>query len=214
MFDEFRRVFGARRDVVSSAGLPWRDDALLTVPGYSSFMDEFAGASFRGGLYRLHDDESGPAAAQWISEMFPTTDIRPFAFDWLGRQFGFDAAAAEDARFRSVLLVEPGTGEILTIPATFDDFHASTLHEYEDAALASGFFLEWVNECGPTLPISHDYCVGYRVPLFLGGADAVTNLELTDMAVYWGVTGQLWLATRAMQPGTGLGSVSIGRGDS
>lgn len=146
--------------------------------------------------------------------MFPTTDIRPFAFDWLGRQFGFDAAVAEDARFRSVLLVEPGTGEILTIPATFDEFHDSTLHEYEDAALASGFFLEWVNECGPTLPVSDDYCVGYRVPLFLGGADAVTSLELTDMSVYWGVTGQLWLATRAMQPGTGLGRVGIGRGDS
>jgi len=187
---------------------------LVTVPGYSLFMDEFAGASFRGGLYRVHDDESGPAAAQWISEMFPATDIRPFAFDWLGRQFGFEVTLAEDARFKSVLLVEPGTGEVLTIPATFDEFHDSTLHRYEDAALASGFFSEWVDASRPMLPISHDDCVGYRVPLFLGGADTVPNLELTDMSVYWGVAGQLWLATRALQPGDGIGGVSIESGDS
>jgi hypothetical protein len=32
---------------------------------------------------------------------------------------------------------------------------------------------------------------GYVTPLFLGGADVVGNLELTDTDVYWQLTSQL-----------------------
>ena len=34
-------------------------------------------------------------------------------------------------------------------------------------------------------------CVGYKVPLFLGGADDIGDLELADLDVYWTITGQL-----------------------
>ncbi|WP_434798222.1 T6SS immunity protein Tdi1 domain-containing protein [Terrisporobacter vanillatitrophus] len=33
--------------------------------------------------------------------------------------------------------------------------------------------------------------MGYKVPLFLGGEDDISNLEEIDMEVYWSVTGQL-----------------------
>lgn len=37
----------------------------------------------------------------------------------------------------------------------------------------------------------HGECAGYKVPLFLGGADEVSNVEKVDATVYWSITQQL-----------------------
>jgi hypothetical protein len=42
--------------------------------------------------------------------------------------------------------------------------------------------------------IQFDECVGSKVPLFLGGVDGVENLDVTDLDVYWTLTGQLRVA--------------------
>ncbi len=36
-----------------------------------------------------------------------------------------------------------------------------------------------------------DECVGYQTPLFLGGVDATTNLEICDVDVYWTLSAQI-----------------------
>ncbi len=46
-----------------------------------------------------------------------------------------------------------------------------------------------------------------QAPLFLGGADEVGNLELSDMEVYWDMTSQLWEAVRDLPEGTKIGNV-------
>ena len=38
---------------------------------------------------------------------------------------------------------------------------------------------------------SYKNCVGYKVPLFLGGKDAISNYEETDMEVYWSISAQI-----------------------
>jgi len=88
-----------------------------------------------------------------------------------------------------VLLFDIGAGEALEIPTAFSDFHDVELTEYTDAALASDFFEQWLH-VHPE-PIPFDRCVGYDVPLFLGGTDDLRNLSLTDLDVYWTLTGQL-----------------------
>jgi hypothetical protein len=45
-------------------------------------------------------------------------------------------------------------------------------------------------------------CVGYRKPLFLGGADNLTNVEMLDLDVYWTLTAQLIAKTRGLPAGT------------
>jgi hypothetical protein len=42
-----------------------------------------------------------------------------------------------------------------------------------------------------TQPLDHNKCVGYKVPLFLGGEDEISNLDELDMEVYWSIIGQL-----------------------
>lgn len=74
----------------------------------------------------------------------------------------------------------------------FSQFHDSELTEYADAALAASFVDQWL--AAHPAAIQFDECVGSKVPLFLGGVDGVENLDVTDLDVYWTLTGQLRVA--------------------
>ncbi|GAA1701010.1 hypothetical protein GCM10009745_55090 [Kribbella yunnanensis] len=161
----------------------------------------FGGCSFRAGLYRIHGDSSAAVAKTWVDDAFPEfagrLDI--FGFDWLGRQFAADRNRG-DALDPEVLLLEPGTGEALEIPVPVSKFHDEELVDYSEEALAVSFYEQWRSQTPEALGL--DQCVGYRVPLFLGGKDQVENLELVDVEVYWGIMGQL----RSQARKAGLGS--------
>ena len=208
MFERFRSEYGALRD----AGAPraaWRDERLKAVDGYEEFAADFAGASFGGGLYRVHDDQTGPRGLALIAEAFPefAARVSPFGYDWLGRQFAVDSGRI-DAGQPQILLLEPGTGEALEIPLPFSAFHSEELIEYADAALAAEFFRAWVASDRQSLPLGRDQCVGYRVPLFLGGQDVVENLELSDIDVYWSICGQLRRGVLELPPGVSINQVA------
>lgn len=192
-----------------AAGAIWRDPRLLAVEGYEALAERFAGCSFESGLYRLHDATSGPLALSWIAEAFPEFGSRacPFGYDWLGRQFAVDAGRVQ-GRQPLVLLLEPGTGEGLEIPLPFGPFHDEELVEYREAALATNFFDAWAHDQGQALPLAAGDCVGYRVPLFLGGRDTVDNLEVIDLDVYWTTCGQLRRGTLQLPEGSSIKSVS------
>lgn len=208
MFDRFRSEYLPRRDAVL-AGAPWLDEHLTAAEGYAQFAAEFAGASFASGLYRVHDEQSGPRALSLLVEAFPEFSDRacPFGYDWLGRQFTLDAGRVDGGQ-PLVLLVEPGTGEALEIPVPFVGFHDEELIDYADAALATEFFDGWASRHPDSLPLGRDACVGYRIPLFLGGQDVVENLELSDLDVYWSICGQLRRGVLDLPPGTSVNDVS------
>jgi hypothetical protein len=52
-------------------------------------------------------------------------------------------------------------------------------------------------------------CVGYKVPLFLGGADGLANLEVIDLSVYVEICGQLRNKVRTLAPGQSIRSVRL-----
>ena len=74
---------------------------------------------------------------------------------------------------------------------SFAAFHDDELVEHSDATLASDFFEDWASSNPTALPLSRNQCVGYRIPLFLGGKDTNENLEIGDVEVYWTICGQL-----------------------
>ena len=191
----------------------WRHQELSNLPAYVSFAERFAGCSFEGGLYRVHDELSGPRFLRALSAAFPDFATRavPFAFDWLGRQFAIDLGRKEHGE-PLLLLFEPGTGLALEIPFRFDAFHRE-LDELRETALSAAFFQAWSQTNSDSLPIPFESCVGYRVPLFLGGQDGVENLELVDMDVYWHLSGQLLQGTRGVPPGTPIRGVHLGDAD-
>ena len=190
-------------------GEVWREPRLVEVDGYLELAESVAGCSFDNGLYRFHDATTGPVALGWIAVMFPemAARVRPFGYDWLGRQFVVDSGRRADGQ-QLVAMLDPGTGQVFEIPAPFVAFHDEELVDYRNDALASDFFGQWAQANGALLPLGRDDCVGRRVPLFLGGSDAVDNLEVTDLDVYWTLHAQLREGTRHLPEGTLVEGVS------
>lgn len=149
--------------------------------------------------------ESATAAAALVQAAYPehVGHVSCFAFDWAGRQFSVDLGDTRDM----VHMFEIGTGQVLEIPTDLDGFFGEEIVQYTDGALGESFFSAWL-DAGGGEP-GFDECIGYRRPLFLGGVDDVSNLELTDLSVYWTVFGQLRVKTRGVPPGTPVRRVSI-----
>src|ERR1700748_466987 len=101
------------------------------------------------GAYRLHRQGDGQRFTALAAEAFPTfaTRIECFGASWLGCQFATDRARGERGA-RLVLLLEPGTGEALEIPATFASFHDNELFRHADAAVALSFYRDWLKAGG------------------------------------------------------------------
>ncbi|MDE6016154.1 MAG: DUF1851 domain-containing protein [Acetatifactor sp.] len=55
--------------------------------------------------------------------------------------------------------------------------------------MAEPFFKDWMEYSKE--PIEYDRCAAYKIPLFLGGEDTETNLENSDMEVYWSIVSQI-----------------------
>ena len=68
--------------------------------------------------------------------MFPkfANIIKVFGYDWLGRHF------AIDSRNGTILLLEPGTGEVLSISVNFVDFHNTEIAEFLRSVWRPFFF--------------------------------------------------------------------------
>lgn len=208
MFERFRAEYALLREP-ESQGQIWWHERFAGVEGYPDFAGEFAGATFSRGLYRIHDDRTGPQALTFIAKAFPEFAVRvcPFGYDWLGRQLAIDSGRVVGGQ-PQVLLLEPGTGEALEIPLSFAAFHDEEVIDYADAALAKEFFTTWTLGSPHAVPLGRDRCVGYRVPLFLGGQDDVENLEVSDLELYWSICGQLRNGVRALPPGASISEVA------
>jgi hypothetical protein len=174
---------------------------------------ELSGASFGGGLYRVHDPGAARTWTQRVEEYFTEHKGRVICFgaDRLGRQVALDRARVEDGHHQTLML-EPGTGEALEIPATLASFHLEELVDFGEEALAVSFYDRWRSATDDRLPLKASECVGYDIPLFLGGADEVPNLTRTDMGVYWSICGQLRNGTRNLPAGATISGVVIGEG--
>ncbi len=182
MFDKFIKHTGFKEryqlNNIKNDSIPCEIRKLLSM---------FAGETFNNGLYRIHKESNIEKWNQNIFEMYPNfrNTICCFGYDWLGRQF-----ATCNYSNDIVLMFEPGTGEVLEIPCNIIEFHEIEIVEHSDAALASMFFDEWIKFSSGSF-ITFDQCIGYKIPLFLGGEDSVENLELIDLDVYWNLCLQL-----------------------
>jgi hypothetical protein len=200
---KFEAVFLPDTDPVTLA-----EAIAIPEPYLASLVAKWGGTSFNRGIYRLLRSDEVPTWAAIAESAFPEFAGRliPFGFDWLGRMFALDRGRYVDGA-PAVSFLEPGTGEALEVPCNAESFHNAELIDYREAALAESFFYAWLN-AGGSSPAPKQ-CVGYRKPLFLGGADTVSNLELTDLNVYWELAVQLLRQIRDLPVGTVISDVRI-----
>lgn len=186
MFENFLSNFPAdARSVLT----PYRELRLENVAGYNELTRVGSGISFGAGILRVHSADEASRARGLVQQVFPGyVDIVPVAKDWLGRQFALDFAGT-DPRFPRLLLFEPGSAEVFDVECGIEQLFDVEIVADPVTFLASDLFSEWQGErCA--VPQSGQ-CVGFKVPLFLGGASSVENLEIGDEEVYWSILGQL-----------------------
>jgi Domain of unknown function (DUF1851) len=183
---------------------PWTRPPATTVgpkpdvPALGALLEQYGGASFGNGIYRIMRPADLDRWRNRVELGFPAfvNRIVCFGFDWLGCVFALDLKSQEDGK-HGLLLFEPGSGDALEIPGNLESFHDAGLLEFGEAALAIDFHREWLGS-GGAVP-KFDQCIGYKVPLFLGGADEIGNLSVADIDVYWNMSVQLLEKTKSQR---------------
>jgi hypothetical protein len=200
MFEQFVGVFPV--DEFSRSDLDMRDAATA-----EEVVAASGGASFGRGIYRVHSAESSHRIAAAVSRAYPHAGpLTCFGYDWLGRQY----ATLTTASTPEVIMLEPGTGEMYFTKSKLTTFHDGELLVDEGAVLEPEYFQDWLESAEGQTSLAVGQCVGYRVPLFLGGQDEVVNLEISDLDVYWHIVSQLLEQTRDLPPGSPIGQIDIG----
>lgn len=176
--------------------------------GLDDLFTRFGGASFNNALYRVMTPGT---VEQWkglICDAFPqfTGRLSVFAYDWLGRAFAIDSGRQEKDGC-GILMLEPGTGEALEIPCGVRSFHDEELINCREEVLAENFHARWLGS-GGGIP-ARTQCVGYKKPLFLGGKDAISNLGVVDIDVYWTIFGSLIRKAKGLPVGTRVHAIRL-----
>ena len=202
-FDQFEKRFtldpdGGQRTPITAA-MPNTD--------LKDLLNRFAGASFNNGLYRIIDAQTVVQANAFIASAVPehVGKLCPFGFDWAGNIFAVDPRNPE----ADVVHYDLGTSDVATMPFTVLAFHdLHLLQDAEDGILSSNRYNQWLANGGQAPRYAQ--CVEYKVPLFLNGSPDLQNMAITDLEVYWHLTAQLINQARALNPGTRIGSVTMG----
>ncbi len=199
---------GQQRQRSDTSSVP-ANDLIDGVAGFRSLLEEFRGTTLRSGIYRFMDAELFAAATAFVCDAYPawTDHTAPFGCDWLGRIFAVDGSGRTGADGEPcVLLLDPGTGDILKVPATVSQFHDQVLLFDREVALEESLWKAW--SIGG-VALDYDQVVGLRTPCFLGGELILDNLDIQRALVYWGLAGQLIAQTRHLREGTQIKSVVV-----
>jgi hypothetical protein len=167
-------------------------------------FESYGGFEFESGFYRIHSKSDSRKWRARIGSAFPkeSGQVTPFGQDWQGNQFGWRGGDSP-----AVLLFQIASGEAYEIADSLQVAHDEEFVDHAQEALNLGRWREW-SANGGGKP-SADECVGYRIPLFLGGKDQLDNLEMSDLDVYWEITTQLLNNTRGLPPGTRISGVRL-----
>lgn len=204
-FDRFKNAFHCTDDRSCGDASQIEGSAASSV---SAVVSELGGQSFDNGLYRVLRADEVHEATNAAKLAFPELAQRVlvFGYDWLGRQFAADSGRLL-AGTPQVLMLEVGAGEAMQISGSPIAFHDEVVVDHPNEALAKPFFQQW--QAATTATIKHDQCVGYKVPLFLGGSDTVDNLEIYDLSVYWHICAQLRNKAMTLKEGQTIAEVDI-----
>jgi hypothetical protein len=196
MYERFIELFPA--DLSEDSTIMLTSSAIGDV---SEFLRAFGGMSFGNRLYRIIKFDQEKTWIDRVLVAYPEfqSKVRCFGFDWMGNVFAVDASRLVDG-LPGVVMFEPGAGKALNIPSNLGNFHDSGLPEFGEAALAISGYSSWLKSGGSSP--NYNQCIGSKKPRFLGGSDTIDNMELSDIDVYWHITGQLVRKTRGLPPGT------------
>lgn len=208
MLDRFLTKFPVSPN--EQAGSPRRPLAGKRVAGWDALMCRYAGLSFGSGIYRLHSEESGANADEWVRVAFPEipAEVRCFGYDWLGVQYALDSNLSRKGE-PVVLSLEFATGDIRDPGVTFAELHDDEFVENAAGALCKPAFEAWAARHPEAFPLKHGLCVGHRVPLFLGGRDDEENQALVALDMHLSINAQIRRQIQGLPDGNPISAARL-----
>jgi len=182
------------------------------VPLFTLFMAERSRSSFGGGLLRFLLPQTRPSITDWNSRDGWHSDWPSvpggfvFASDWLGRLY----LLVDEKRHGDephVALFDPVTVEFESFGSTFGEFLGNMMPRLWRVLLEVELFEAW-RGAGGDIPAPGD-CVCHKIPLALGGADNVSNMETMSLMVWVSICGQIHEQTKDLPPGTPISGFTI-----
>lgn len=189
-FENFLRFFGENKTAIEGSE---------TV---SNFRNSFSGKEFADGVFKVFKKDDITKWNAATLEMFPDfkIDFILFGYDWLGRFY------ATNKLENIIYVFDPSTNEVLELEDRFSNFINETLTKNANDILAVKLYKKWLRKYAKP---SYTSCIGYKVPLFLGGKDNMSNYEESDMEVYWSISAQIISQIKNQADGTIIDSLSI-----
>lgn len=166
--------------------------------GFLEFLNSAHDSYARGAIRFLIPDSTFPLdiwtiEGGWGEDWGVWRDqYRVFAYDWHGRLFAFDTFRLRGEE-PLISLIDTGVGKSFNSKSVFHEFLYGELPSIGPKLLIQHFQDLWF-ATGGAVPLPHQ-CIGYKVPLGLGGADHESNLEVADITVYLSMTGQLAMSS-------------------
>jgi hypothetical protein len=156
----------------------------------SELLARFGDALISNGAYGLLTAETAQKLTPVCLEFFPTFRgaVIVFARDWLSNLYGADFSRIQ-ANKPIVVVFDINSGEAFNTHLDIHQFHETVALDDPQMCFDVDLYQEWCQEQAPLTLITR--CVGYTIPLALGGADDLTNMAETDLEVYWSLTGQI-----------------------
>lgn len=148
-------------------------------------VDEFfkntSGKSFFNGLYTIFKQEDIEKWNNIVGEYFPDYkgSFLVFAYDWMGKIY------AVENNSKMVIMFDPEEHACYAADMDIVKFHEELVNN-TDGILSVNYFNQWFENNNKV--IKYGRCIGFKIPLSLGGKDELNNLEEIDMEVYWTIT--------------------------
>lgn len=189
-FEKFLKFFGEKKTVVEG------------IENVSTFTEAFSGKEFENGAFKVFKKEETEKWNNVVKEMFPnfSEQFLLFGYDWLGRFYATNEAE------NIIFVFDPSTNDIMDLENAFALFINKTLLKNANDILALKLYKKYLKK--NSKPVFSN-CVGYKVPLFLGGEDSLENFEESDMEVYWSISAQIIAQIREKANGTVVDSFTI-----
>ena len=173
---------------------------------YETLLEGFGGTQFAKGLFTIIDKKAIKEWENRVFGMFPSfkETVKVFAYDWRGRCFSIDVSNDLNSH---VIMFDPGTVKSYEIPLNLLDFLNIAVPGATKECLDSDLFVKWYKKEKSVLLKSQ--CVGFKTPLFLGGEDKLSNIEVSDIDVYWYLMTQIYEQVQSLEEGTVIGSFTV-----
>lgn len=174
-------------------------------PTLHSVIKELGGRSFEQGAFRFHTFNSSAIWSNLLRSYFTefNNNFYCFGYDWMGCMYGYSLDEEP-----TVFIFDPADMDTREAVTNVEDFFNIDLVKYKEDTLLTGKFNS-VKKLLHINSLEYDKCLGYKVPLFLGGEDKEDNFDKWDLEVYWEIQHKIYEQIKDLPEGTQIGEIKI-----